>query len=422
VHKTIKRNALWMSLSQGGRLAMQAVYFALIARSLGVRNYGAFVGVVALVGTLYPFGTMGRGNLLIRDVARNHSSFPQRWGEALLTTLLCGPFLITLLLVLAHFVLPASIPWQVPVFVAASDILGLNLITISGQAFQSFEQLGWMAFINALISASRLSGALILYSFNHSPTVLQWGYMYFATTAVVAAVACWLVTTRLGPPAFKFPRSWQEFIEGIYFSISLAAQTIYNDIDKTMLVRLSTLAASGIYGAAYRLIDVSFAPVSALLYASYPGFFREGATGLSSSLAYAKPIIWRAFGYAFAVMCMLLIGAGAIPYVLGSQYHDSVEALRWLAPLPILKALHYFISDALSGAGHQRARSLIQIGVAVFNILLNLWIIPKYSWRGASWASLASDALLLLSVATCAYILLRRERAHTRFIARQIEV
>jgi O-antigen/teichoic acid export membrane protein len=409
----IRRNTIWITIGQGGRLVIQATYFTLIARSLGVSNYGAFVGAVALVGSLYPFGALGRGNLLIKSVTRDNTTFPKCWGDALLTTWICGPVLTGVVLLAALFILPPTVPKTLALVVALADILGLNLITICGQAFQSFERLGWTATINVLISASRLTGALILYGFNHHPAVLQWGYMYLVTTAAVTIFSCLLVNAKLGKPVFHLPNTWADLIEGVYFSISLAAQTIYNDIDKTMLVRFSTLAASGIYGAAYRIIDVSFAPVSAALYATYPGLFREGAAGLASSLAYAKPVLKRAAMYSGAVTCSLLLGAGLVPYILGQQFHNSAEALRWLAPLPMLKAGHYFISDALAGAGHQRERSLVQIGVAVFNILLNLWIIPRYSWRGAAWSSLASDGLLLASVGGLAWIILRRDLART---------
>ena len=63
----------------------------------------------------------------------------------------------------------------------------------------------------------------------------------------------------------------------IFFSVSSSAQSIYNDIDKTMLGRLSTMADTGIYGAAYRFIDVSMTPVRSLISAAYPRFFKIGA-------------------------------------------------------------------------------------------------------------------------------------------------
>ena len=397
-----------MSVGQGARLAIQAAYFTVIARSLGVKNYGAFVGVVALVGMLYPFGALGRGNLLIKSVARDRSTFRSMWGAALSVTGVFGLVLIGFVVMISHFALPATIPGRLVLLVAASDIIGLNIIIISGQAFQSFEQLNWTAAVNVLISAARLFGALLLYSIHRSPSALQWGYVYFGSTVVVTILACWWVSTKLGTPTLKMPQSWQEIREGLYFSISLSAQTIYNDIDKAMLARLSTLTATGIYGAAYRLVDVSFAPVSALLYAAYPNFFRQGAAGVSSSFAYAKPLLKKAVGYASLVCIAILLCAGVVPYVLGAEYEQTVTALRWLAPLPILKAMHYFLSDTLTGAGHQGLRSALQAGVALFNFLINLWLIPAYSWRGAAWASIASDALLACSVAIAVFVLSKR--------------
>jgi hypothetical protein len=43
-------------------------------------------------------------------------------------------------------------------------------------------------------------------------------------------------------------------------------------------------------------------------------------------------------------------------------------------------------------------------------VLVNLWIIPLYSWRGAAWASVASDGLLACGVGAAVYFLSRRTR------------
>ena len=177
-----------------------------------------------------------------------------------------------------------------------------------------------------------------------------------------------------------------------------------------MLARLGTLEATGIYGAAYRLIDVSFAPVASLLTAAYAGFFRAGASGISGAIQYAKPLFWRALAYATLVSVSMLAGAGIVPYILGGEYRLTVEALRWLAILPMLRVVHVFLSDALSGAGYQGVKSSIQLGVAVFNVLINLWIIPAYSWRGAAWSSIASDALLACGIGAAVIVLSRRSQ------------
>jgi O-antigen/teichoic acid export membrane protein len=69
----------------------------------------------------------------------------------------------------------------------------------------------------------------------------------------------------------------------------------------------------------------------------------------------------------------------------------------------LLKTLQFFIADALTGAGYQRIRTVAQVLVALFNILINLWAIPAFGWRGAAWSSLASDGLLALFLWLIAY-------------------
>ena len=407
---TLVRNTAWMLVGLGLKLVIQAAYFTVIARSLGAEHYGAFVGVVGLVGILSPFGALGSGNLLIKNVARDHRKFRTNFGLALLTTISVSSILFFLVVLISGYLLPSAIPVRLAMLVAASDLFGTSITVICGQAFTAFERLKWTASINALLSALRLAAAFILIALYHDPSALQWGRFYFLSTSLAAIVALGLVFVKLGTPELSLARTIAEFREGFYFSTARSTETIYNDIDKTMLARLGTLEATGIYGAAYRLIDVSFAPIASLMAAAYPGFFRAGAGGISAAIAYAKPLFWRAFGYATVVSGAMLIGAGIVPYILGSEYRLTVEALRWLAILPMLKVVHVFLSDALSGAGYQGLKSLIQLGVAVFNVLINLWIIPVYSWRGAAWSSIASDALLACGIGAAVIALSRRSQ------------
>ncbi len=351
---------MWMIFGQGLKLIIQAIYFVEIARSLGVRNYGAFVSVVALVGIVYPFGSLGGGNLLVKNVARDESLFAVYWGRALALTSAFGVVLIGVVLVLSRCALPREIP-LLP-----------------------------------------------------HPSALEWGYIYFGCTGVVVAISAVLVLFHLGQPRFEWKSLRSEIREGFYFSASQTSQTIYNDIDKTMLARLSTLDAAGIYGAAYRLIDVSFVPVSAALWSAYPSFFRVGAYGISASLKFAKPLMRRALAYSGAVCALLLVTSNIVPYVLGSEYSATASALRWLSVLPILKALHYFLSDTLTSAGYQGVRTAVQAGVAIFNVLINLWIIPAHFWRGAAWSSIASDALLCVGVGTAVWLVARADERTRR--------
>jgi len=406
----LARNAGWMLVGQGIKLLIQALYFIVIARSLGAQNYGAFVGVVGLVGILMPFATMGSGYLLIKNVSRDSRQFRKNLGNALFTTMLSASFLFIAVVGISHFLFPAKIPVKLTMMIAGSDLFCISITLICAQAFMALERMKWTASINVLLSALRLTAAVILATVRGNPTALEWGEFYLVSTAMAAVLAFVLVVAKLGAPAFNFVRRGAEIREGFYFSVAQSAQTVYNDIDKAMLARLSTLEGTGIYGAAYRLIEVSFTPVAAVSVAAYPNLFRIGVDGIAATLRYVRPLIVRALGYATLLAVALLAGAGVVPLILGSEYRLTTEALRWLAVLPLLKAVHSLLADALIGAGYQALRTSITAGVAVFNVCINMWIIPAYSWRGAAWSSIATDALLLAAYVTVVFVLLRRSQ------------
>ena len=392
----IARNTGSTFFGQGIRAALQGAYFILIARAIGADGYGAFVGLTSLVAIAAPFATMGSGNILIKYVARDPSQFRVCWGNALVITQVSGIALALLAIPISRFVLPPSIsPWLI-VPVALADLVFWRLVDVSAQAFQAFERLGRTAQVYTLASLAKLLAVTLLLAMPSTRSVTAWCWIYLLGTACSAAVALWLVRRELGAAGLALDRIRGDMMEGIHFSVSLSAQNVYNDIDKTMLARYGTLAATGTYGAAYRLIDIAFVPVSSLLWASWTGFFRHGAGGIQASRSYARQFLPIVGFYGLGAGAGLYLAAPLIPMVVGSQYEKTVLAVRWLSLLPLLKSLHYFAASILAGAGFQGLRSRIQVGMALLNVAINFWLIPAYSWLGAAWSSLATDGLLAL--------------------------
>jgi O-antigen/teichoic acid export membrane protein len=388
------------------RMVVQAVYFVMLARTLGVREYGAFIGAASMAGILAPFSTLGTGFLIVRDVAGDPQSFRRAWGHALAMTALSAAVLVVLGSIVGRLVLPATISTAAIVLIAIAELGFARLLEICSQAFQAFEQLPYTAAFLFGLSFTRMVAAAALLSIEH-PTALSWSIFYLAGTAAPAVVGLLLVNRRLGRPKFEVRWDFGHLREGAYFSISLAAQSVYNDIDKAMLARLSGLAASGLYGAAYRLIEVAFTPVSSVLAASFPRFMKHGNRSRQACMKFGLRLLWRAVAYGVVAWLGLFVAAPLLRTVLGSQYADAVTALRWLAPLVLLKCMHYVGADSLTGFGRQGLRSAIQTGVALLNVGLNLAILPAYGWRGAAVTSLISDGALAIGV-WCAVIELSR--------------
>ncbi len=215
-------------------------------------------------------------------------------------------------------------------------------------------------------------------------------------------------------PLLSLTAACEDLRQGAYFAIGMSAQTVYNDLDKTMLARLGTLDATGIYGAAYRVVEVSFSPVNALLGAAYPRFFRIGVDGIKAGLRFARPLMLKAFLFSSLLCLILMVTAGLLPLVLGQQFAFAAVALRWLALILPLRSIHAFLSDVLTTTGRQGLRTIIQISVACLNALLNLWAIPAYSWRGAVFTSLGSEAVLALTVGLAVWIIARNSDSPDR--------
>ena len=208
--------------------------------------------------------------------------------------------------------------------------------------------------------------------------------------------------------------------EGIFFSIGSSATTVYNDIDKVMLSKLSAFASTGIYGAAYRIIDVSMTPVRSLVAAAYPEFFRRGVDGISATYRYARLLIAKSSIFGALTFVGLWLIAPVLPHISGRNYEAAIPALRWLALIPLLRCIHVFLGDALSGAGFQRTRTGIQVLIALVNVGLNLLILPRYSWRGAALTSLGCDAMLMaLFWIAVLYYVRQESRMHGRFTERE---
>ena len=409
--ESLRQSSLWMISGQSTALAAQAVYFVLIGRALGSGEYGAFVGVMALVTALAQFSSLGMENLLVRNVARHRSDFARAWGQTLAVS---GGGFVALLgaaMLLAHFALPQELRALVPYLAVSEGLLGKGA-QLAGRAFQGVGQLAWTARLTVYTALARLVAAAALFTaadaYGLHATALLWACIYWIATLAVALPALALVTLRLGWPKFG-PIRGRDMSEGLSFSLSSSSLTIYNDIDKTILIGYGQTAAAGIYSAAYRVVDAASAPIYAIYTAATPRFFREGAGGVRQARAFARSTMRRTVPYSAVASVLLALAAPVVPMLFGASFRGSVTALRWLCLLPVLRALHYGWGTAITASASQWNRTAAQLGAAGLNLLLDFVLIPHWGWRGAAAASLLTDGSLAATTYLLLNLLARRE-------------
>ncbi len=386
----LAQNAGWMLLGQGLNLLLQAGYFILLARLLGVKEYGIFVGALAFVSLAAPYSALGSGLLFVQYVSSNAKNFAACWGNILLATLGAGSLITALLYLSApHLLNPASA--SLILLVALGECICRQLVICISQVFQAFEQLRMTASITLLTSFLRLLAVGALAWFLHHASAWQWALSSLIVSVLAAIVASATVTALFGRPRFVPRLLLSRLAEGFNYSFAGSTVSIYNDIDKTMLSHYGMNVANGIYTLAYRIVDVATTPVTSLEVAALPRYFRQSQHGAHAVKNLSFRLAWRAASLGLLMSGCMFLAAPIIPYIVGRGFTESVSALRWLCLIPAFRGLHQLTGSAVTGMGLQPYRTIAQLSAAALNLGLNLWLIPRYGWLGAAWASLATD-------------------------------
>jgi O-antigen/teichoic acid export membrane protein len=387
------QNASWLFAGQGLSFVVQGCYFIVLARLLGTTQYGLLAGAIALVSVVSQYGALGSGLLFLRYVSPDHSRFRVYWGNALISIFLLGGLLAVALRLFGRwFVGAASVPLLLPI--ALSDCLFQQLSGCAGQVFQTFEKMKFSTALILLASIFRCALAFGMLLALRRASAWQWAIGSLAVSAVSACIAFATVTRFFGLPSFSPSLFMRRLAEGFVFAMSGSTTAVYNDIDKVVLSRFGMDQANGIYSMAYRVVNIGTMPVMSIVGAAFPSFFRAGIQGIAATVPMARQLLKRTVVLGIAVAAVLFLCAPMIPHFVGKSYAESVSALRWLCLIPFFRCFHLSAGDAIAGAGQQKFRLISQLAAAVGNLLLNLYLVPRYSWHGAAWASLGTDGVL----------------------------
>ncbi len=389
--RSLAHDTAWMMIGQGMNFLLLAGYFILLARLLGVAEYGIFAGAFAFVSLTTPFSGLGSGWLFMRYVSADHSNFAAYWGNILIATLCSGALLVALLCVVApHLLNPASA--SLTLFIAVGECVFRPFVICTGQVFQVFNRIRVTALTGFLTVALRFVAVVVLALLLHRITARQWAICSMLVSMVAGLIGAIAIVAVFGRPRFLPKLFLTRIGEGFNYSIAGSTQSVYNDIDKTMLSHYGMNVANGLYTMAYRIVDIATIPIAALDSAVLPRFFQKGANGETVSVAQSSErLARRAAVVGILIAAATFVAAPLVPDILGRSFTGTVAALRWLCLIPAFRGIHQLTGSAMTGLGFQRYRTAAQLCAAALNFGLNLWLIPRFGWEGAAWASLATD-------------------------------
>jgi O-antigen/teichoic acid export membrane protein len=386
----------------GGNLAallLQTAQFVLLARLLGVTEFGHVAAANALIAITIPLAGLGYGNVMLMRVSRDRSRLRFDLGNSQLAIVAIGGALVVAVTLLAHGLYGQGTQIALIGSMAVSELILVRSLVVLGQLYQALDRVEMTSMLNTATALCRVGGVvLMMLAGRHD--ALTWALTSCSLMFILVLLAQVITARAVGLPLIDLRRLWTDRTDALHFSLGTGAKALYTDLDKVVLARTAMAGELGAYTAAYRLVAMSFLPVRSLLDASASHFYRRGAESLAASYAFSLRLLKVALPYGAVVAMAILAGAELAPYVLGPSFESSVPMLRSLALLPIIQSIHYAFSDALTSAGLQRLRTRLQWTVALVYAVLAMALVPRFGWHGAVGVCLGCELLLAVFIVT----------------------
>ncbi len=404
--RRLARDVATLVFSQSYTRLVRLVFFVLISRVLGPSELGMYAAIVAYVRIVWPLTPLGHSHLFVQHLSTRKSLpdplFLSGFTYAGLLGLLAAALGTLGFRTLLH--LPLA-PGVLFLFLLGEVWTSALLDLIKG-IFQGREQFFRVAgVIYGAFPTLRLLVVLVLWQLRGGGFHLAELILVLVPVQVLFVV---LVLVLWVPrDLFVLRLALRQVRQGFPFSVSTMSTEIYGNVDKVMLASFAAHAVVGVYTVAYRLVQYALFPLFSLLTVTYPRFFRAGSRSLRRSLGLALRILPLGVLYAVAVVGSLwFLGGWIVRVVFGPEYLSSVGLLRVLSLTLLFQAVNLVLGDALTGAGYQPLRTTAIVATVLLNITLNLLLIPRYQGYGAAWATVLSEAgMLVLLLGIIGYLL-----------------
>jgi O-antigen/teichoic acid export membrane protein len=377
----------------------QAIGFAalvVVARRVGPENLGAYTFAQNLVQYL-PID-VGVSVYAVREIVREPERFRRIVGEVLALRTVVMVLCVAATLALAPYVLPdENVREVLPAVLAALVPLALTT-AFALQARGSLVALGGL-----LVLGQILYGALIPILVGHGLSgVKTYAWLNVFSMSVPAVGTGIVVWRRWGAPRLVVaPRALiQRFRRSLSMGIALLLIFLYFNIDALMLGWLRGPLEVGLYGVAYKipanlvtlagLWVVAFYPHASAMFVSEPERLRAQIGRVTTIAAI--------LGLPLAVGGILL-ASPLMTAVFGDAYRGGVSAFALLLCSTALVFVTSSFGNALLAGDDERAyASRVALG-ALFNISLNLVLIPAMGVTGAAISTVTAEVFLLSALA-----------------------
>lgn len=367
-------------------------------RFLGDVKFGELYFAITFVALLGTPIEVGFNQQVTRDVAEDPERAPAYLWNTLLIKLVMWLFLYAIIFLMA-WMLGYSPEQRSIIAICSFTLLCGSIVNVFAALHYAFERTLYPAVGMILEKAISAMVGFILLKYGASVQVMAlvllggslidliWQALWFFRLAGRHIVIRKMVLRNLVRSSIPFVATG---VLGV----------IYYRIDTVLLSLMTNTAVVGWYGAGYRLFDtLVFIPNIIINAIMFPIFSKLSADFNSQSTL--KMAIEKSMN--LLVICVIPIATLfviAAPNIIGFLYHrpefaNTVPVIQALAPgLVFLYINALFINIIITTRGEKKI-PILSAAALVFNLGLNLYLIPRYQQVGAAVVTSLTELLLL---------------------------
>ena len=405
----VARNTTALLIAQVATYLLSFLYMMYTARYLGAANFGVLSFALVFTSIFAIFADFGLGTLTVREVARDKSlALKYVANVSLMKVILTAVSLGLIALTINLMGYPAETIKVVYLIGLYVVIAAFNQMFYS--IFQAFERMEFQA-ISQMLNAALLLGGVIL-AIKLGFGVIGFAYLYVITNAIALGYSAAVMKLKFSSPAsasankaLEFDWSfWKATIkQALPFGLTSIFIMIYYYISSVMLSVMQGDEAVGWYNAAYRLLLVPVVIPAVFNSAIFPVMSQLSVTS-RSSLAFT---FRRYFKYMVLLSVPIAVGTSLLSgrFILrlfGEDYAPAAVALQILIWSVIFIFLSGVFGRLIESLNRQVLGTKICAVGAALNVVLNLFLIPKYGYIAASIATVVTEFVVLVLVAIAA--------------------
>jgi len=387
-----------MSLSVAeiaGRI-VSLVTFVYLARVLSPDGFGVIGFATAFVSYFILIVNFGFETYGTQEIAKNMLN-NHKLVNSILTIRFFISVCIFIILVVCTIILKKNLIVKIAII-----LTGINLFATAFSLnwyFQGIQRMGYIA-VSQILSGILSLSLVFLFVKNNYGILLSIAIMGLSTL-VNSLLLMKSYNKSFGKFHFQLDKVFVKKIitDSTPFAFSSIMITIYYNLDMIMLGFMKSDYEVGIYNASVKIFLIGNVSYILIMKSFFPTFSEIGFSITNKFYKNFRNYFLSMVSIGlFTTIIMFLFSIQLIYILFGKAYYSSIYPLQILAMNSAVVCINIIFGNPLLTWGKQKIY-LIIVGLgAITNILMNLILIPHYSYIGAALATLISEVAVFFGL------------------------